>query len=351
MSNPNSGVGAGISFNGPVALSGLALSKQYILQTMDNYVKFMSGMLKLFGEDVHAYATATVNSANYESTTITKQAWGDLASGISSGMSGLITFGTMVHGSFADNKDLAIGDKAKSQSGNFDSTLDDLNSAENKAMRTPPGSIPSQIAVGPSGNPDTTVDTNIQRLENGNSTAYKAFGENGTKTKRGGSTNPDQMSYSDAESAVKELVRRSRTDVLDASGNVDPVATAAQQKLAEKSLANIKDRFHEKKKVADNEKQSADGKVTNSTQKRTMVTQMVQNFSQAGSAAVKYYMANGKGTNQAIAKERSVYASSNQQLNQQMLSSTESTAQKAAQHAEDLVQLERQIQANNVTRG
>ena len=338
MSGPNSG-GGGINFNGPIQLSGLALSKKYILETMDNYVSFMSGMLSLFKEDVGVYATATQNSAKYESQTIKMQAWADLASGITSAVSAGVTGLVMMKGHSSDKLDIQKSDAAKSEMGNYDQVLDGVSGAESEALREPVAAVDEgEAGVGPSGAPGTTVEANIQKLESGRSRTYKAFGRDGTAAIGGSS---DEMSFADAKVATKELVKRSR----------DPARTPAQRELAKKRLDNIKDRFREKSKIAQNDRQSADGLVTRNSQTRTQQTQVIQSTGQAISSSVKFGVSSVGDGSQASSKKQAVFAQSNQQLNQQILSSTEATAQKAAQNAQNLVDLERQIQANNITRG
>ncbi|MDN3504370.1 MAG: hypothetical protein P0S95_02190 [Rhabdochlamydiaceae bacterium] len=336
MSGLNSG--GGINFNGPIQLSGLALSKKYILETMDNYVSFMSDMLSLLKEDIGVYATATNNSAKFESETLKKQALGDLVGGISSGLSGAISMGFAAHGARSDKVDLQESDSAKSEMGNHDEVLDGLNHAESEALEAPPGA-PAGAGVGHGGAaPDDHVDANIRKLENGHSKTFKAFGKDGVNAS---GAHPDEVSYDDAKASVKELVRRSR----------DPESTDEQKATAKKQIERIKESFKDKRKIAQNNHDSAERRVSNNVSKRNQHTQMINSFTQAAASGAKYQIAAVGDGSQAASKRNAVFAQSNQQINQQILSSTEATAQKAAQHAEDLVQLERQIQANNITRG
>ena len=332
MSNLNTGVGGGINFNGPIALSGEALSKKYILQTMDNYMSFMSDMLNLFKEDITAYSKATKNAATYESNQISKQATADLVSGFATGVSGVLTGGMALIGGGFDASKLGEADAAGKESSNFDDVHNSLNDAESEALKeAPPAANHGQAGVGPAGfarDPDT--ETNIRNLESGDKATYEEFRKNG---KRGAGVGK-------AKEAIKNLVREKRV-----AGANSPAGKQAQRRID-----SIKDRFKEKKKVADNNKQSIEGRVTHSSQKRMQYSQALQSLSQSASSFAKYGTTVGSG-GQANAKKQSTYAQSNQQLNQQLLSSTQGQAKESAQKAQDLVQLERQIQANNITRG
>ncbi|MDN3504367.1 MAG: hypothetical protein P0S95_02175 [Rhabdochlamydiaceae bacterium] len=327
------GTGGGISFNGPIELSGLALSKKYLLTSMDNYVKYMSNMLTLFSEDLTTYAKATQSSAGFEKTALDMQAWSEFTGGITS-LGSAVAVGMMtMKGSSSDSSIREKSDGAKNEMDNHSKVLDGLCSTESEALQAPPP-VAEGAGVGSAGAaPSTDVESNIRKLENGNSSVYKRFGESGTDT----TSSSDGMSYDDVKEATKELVRRSR----------DPESTSSDREYAKKRLENIKERFREHRKIAQNEREHWDGKATNNSNKRQQYTQMIQAISQAASAGGKV----ATTMHQADARADATYASSSQQLNQQILSTTESTAQKAAQHAEDLIQLERQIQANNITRG
>ncbi|MDN3504364.1 MAG: hypothetical protein P0S95_02160 [Rhabdochlamydiaceae bacterium] len=330
MSGTNLGEGSGISFNGPIELSGAALSKKYILQTMDNYMSFMSDMLNLFKEDISVYATATDSSAKYEKEQISQQAWSDLAGGICSGVSGVISLGTSIGIGISNRSNNASADLAKNESTNFDKTLNGLNSVENDELNTPPRNL-NGAAVGNEGAAPDNVEEDIKKLENGDNDTFKEFGEKGDPLTKPG--------FNKASEAIKELVRQKRA-----------APDEPARRVVQKRIDNIKERFKEKIKTAQNERQSYDSRTSANSQTGMMVSQTAQSLTQGVSSIIKWDTAS-RGDGQANAKAQSTYAQSNQQLNQQILNTTESTAQKASQHADDLVQLERQIQANNITRG
>lgn len=327
----NNGVGAGISFNGPIQLSGLALSKKYLLETMDNYMQFMSGMLNLFGEDIEVFSTAARNQASGEKKFYDEASTQELVTGLSSGLTAGLTIGVSLGVHYSGKKFSKQADDSGSRATNLESIQDELHTSMQDPTSTSSGGVRAGTAPQPS-----TSDVNevIERLKN--PTTANGGADYYTKFEQHGTTSSDALQERQtAKEAFKELERR-RTQ-----------GTPQEKMQAERDLNRIRDNFRDKIKYARIDKEFAGNKLNQHTARQQTIIPLLSQASQATTGVTKAQLVK----EQADAKVVSTYGQSNVQLNQQTLNSTDGAAQKAAKNAEDLVQLERQIQANNITRG
>lgn len=338
MSGVNS-TGGGISFNGPIQLSGLALSKKYLLKTQDNYVQFMSDMLNLFKEDINVFQTATEANAENSKKELMSGAFGELTGGIVSCAAAFATVGMTM----SDAKESQPDRDASSKLGKDADNLEEINSGLMETRRTttlPEGADGDgdELQVGAEGEQRSPEEI-VERLANrGN---IKVGDENismkdlAEEKASGGDTK-----YKKVKDAV-EAMQKKRMRLANEGGHDDEVANIDRQ--LDSLHAGFKDEIKYTRMEKDQRSNDANQKTTKSSAK----IQLVNTLSQGASSVARA----GGTMAQAKYKEASTYAQSTSQMNQQVLSTTEGAAQKAAQHADDIVQLERQIQANNIARG
>ena len=314
--------GSLIGFGGPIQLSGYALSKQFLLKTMDNYIQFMSDQLNLFSENVQMYSVAIQNSADNEQAQIQQQANSEMVSGISSVLQAGFSIGLAYK---MNSKNTSLSEE-EGQLKTSEKNLDEVHDLLDAANEGGTGGLEARrrrLATGPGRR--RIPERVISRLSSRKS--LDLLEEHGT--------GPAGKSRSYKEAIERLALKRDRATTPaereECQGHIDKAIEAVRKR--KKAV--------QQKLLINSQKKTANSTDTNSWQ------QMGQSVIQGLGGFVKYDLGQSQGT----AKNAAVYAQGNTQVNQSILSTTEKTAQDMKQHSEDLISLARQISQNNVSRG
>ncbi|MCF7806249.1 MAG: hypothetical protein K9M13_01110 [Simkaniaceae bacterium] len=310
----------GMSFSGPIQLSGLALAKQYLLEVQDNYMGFMSAMLSLFSEDCEVFSKVTESQANSAKNEILDGALGQFTSGLTNIASGAYSQFTISRG-YAE--DAPINGKIDA----LDTDVNNMSDLQSEVVNARKGTtLDSEgvelMEVGVAGPDLTEHEQTLENFHNADEATIKKY-----------------MDKTSAESqGLVEAVK-----VLKKESIRDPARREAIEEKLNKLHTSMKTHISERKAEREALHTAAS---TKSTHRQSHLS-MMKSFADAGSSIAQ----SSSQMAQSIEKETNTYAAATAQMNQQVLSTTEGVAQKAAQSADEINNQIRQIQSYNQSRG
>lgn len=331
----------GISFAGPLALSGLALSKEYLLKLMDNYMGYMIGMYSLMTENVEAYASAISTQAKSEKEQMLDQAWSDLAGGLSEGLGMICSAGTALAGGTHQTRGL------NAELGEVKSSRDNLLKAHSDMLET--AGMPkeqlennsrSSATVGDAEEAGENTDLNkhrqvLEKLANEDRSALKELG---------GKESPQNRQK--VKNAIAALRRSSEAPIPEGLAPEEEMSQKNAQREDKARIENATKSVSKQIKRLGDQEGIIHSQIEGINRRWQSYGELVKGGVNIIGGAIRF----AKTNEAADDKYKAAQAAGAVQMAQSSVQQSEKTAIDASGQASDLMRQLKELQANNSSR-
>ena len=333
----------GVSFDGPLMLSGLALAKGSLLKIMENYMNYMCSMYQLLGENASMYSETVALQADSEKNQMLEQNQADLSSGLAEGFASIgaaaATFGAE---KFLNKENRAKFEELETKKTNLTKVHSDLLETINNPK--PPGSTGesyTRTIVGERGS-RTGVTASVANNE--------LMVRDQELIGKVSSSDRDTMEALAAEGDshstkknIREAINRMQHDAdqAKAAGNETPEHIANRKKIAKAT-----DAVHERIKRLESEQSDFIQKTRINQERSQMWGEVTKGVTQISGNSARF----DYGKQAADDKAKATITGSGAQVVHDISQSLDKASSEAAQQAEGYIRMLKELQANNTSR-